>query len=57
MYRNVEVLYNPHILNVTTDTGEHAVARLPAESASRRKEGVFSPESGFILLRRDVVSA
>jgi hypothetical protein len=56
MYGNVEV--HPHaFLNFTTVTDEHTVPRLPAGSATLQKEDACDPEPGFMVLRRDVVSA
>jgi len=53
MYGKVEV--HPHtFLNFTTDTGEHTVPRLPAESDPLQNENACDPEAGFTLLRRDV---
>jgi hypothetical protein len=56
MYGKVEV--HPHtFLNFTTETGEHTVPRLPVESAPLQNEDACALELGFMLLRKDVVSA
>jgi len=56
MYGNVEV-HPQAFINFTTDTGEHTVPRLPAESATLQNEDACAPVPGFMLLRRDIVSA